>query len=103
MNLAANAIQAMAGADGPREIRVRTALDGDGRVVATVCDTGPGVAPDNLPRLFDSFFTTKAEGMGMGLPICRTIIETHGGEIWARNNDGGPGACFAFTLPAAEV
>lgn len=103
VNLAANAIQAMAGGDWPREIRVRSALDGEGRVAVTVADTGPGVSPENLPRLFDSFFTTKAEGMGMGLPICRSIIESHGGTIWARNNDDGPGACFAFTLPAVEA
>jgi len=103
VNLAANAIQAMAGADGRREIRVRSALDGDGGVAVTVTDTGPGVPPENLPRLFDSFFTTKAEGMGMGLPICRSIIESHGGAIWARNNDDGIGACFAFTLPAVEA
>jgi len=102
VNLTANAIQAMAGAEGPREVRVRADLDHDGRVAVTISDTGPGVAPENLPRLFDSFFTTKAEGMGMGLPICRSIIESHGGAISVRNNPDGPGACFAFTLPAAR-
>lgn len=103
VNLAANAIQAMSGDDGPREVRVRTALDDDGQVAVTVCDTGPGVPPENLPRLFDSFFTTKAEGMGMGLPICRSIVESHGGTLRAGNNPDGPGACFAFTLPAAPA
>ena len=103
VNLAVNAIQAMAEADGARDVRVRTRRDENGRITVTVSDTGPGVAPENLPRLFDSFFTTKAEGMGMGLPICRSIIETHGGTISARNNADGPGACFAFTLPAAEA
>jgi len=101
VNLAANAIQAMAAAEGPREVRVRTGPDGEGRVAVRMSDTGPGVSPENLPRLFDSFFTTKAQGMGMGLAICRSIIESHGGTISARNNADGPGACFAFTLPAA--
>ncbi len=103
VNLVANAIQAMAADDGPREIRVTTGRDAEGRVSVTIRDTGPGVRPDDLPRLFDSFFTTKADGMGMGLPICRSIIETHGGAIRAENNAGGRGACFAFTLPASEV
>jgi signal transduction histidine kinase len=103
VNLIANAIQAMAADDGPREIRVRTGLDAEGKVSVKIEDTGPGVRPDDLPRLFDSFFTTKADGMGMGLPICRSIIETHGGAIRAENNADGRGACFAFNLPAAEV
>jgi PAS domain S-box-containing protein len=103
VNLVANAIQAMAADDGPREIRVRTGLDAEGKVSVKIEDAGPGVRPDDLPRLFDSFFTTKADGMGMGLPICRSIIETHGGAIRAENNADGRGACFAFNLPAAEV
>ncbi|WP_068877703.1 MULTISPECIES: ATP-binding protein [unclassified Phenylobacterium] len=103
VNLVANAIQAMAAGDGPREIRVTTGLDAEGKVSVMVADTGPGVRAEDLPRLFDSFFTTKADGMGMGLPICRSIIETHGGVIRAANNANGRGACFAFNLPAAEV
>jgi len=103
VNLAANAIQAMAAAEGPRQVGVRTALASDGRIAVTVSDTGPGIRPDDLPRLFESFFTTKADGMGMGLPICRSIIETHGGSIAASNNAQGPGASFSFSLPAADA
>ena len=67
-----------------------------------VADTGPGIAPDHLPRLFDSFFTTKSEGMGMGLAIVRGIVETFGGTVRAGNRDGG-GACFTVELPAADT
>jgi signal transduction histidine kinase len=70
----------------------------------TVCcsieDSGPGIDPTHLPRLFDSFFTTKDSGMGMGLPICRSIIEAHGGSIRADNDSSLGGARFSFVLPA---
>jgi two-component system sensor kinase FixL len=64
----------------------------------TVRDTGPGIGPDLLDRIFDSFFTTKSEGTGVGLSISRTIVEAHGGRIWAEPANGG-GAAFRFTLP----
>jgi two-component system sensor kinase FixL len=66
-----------------------------------VTDAGRGLRSQEIGRVFDAFFTTKSNGMGMGLPISRTIIEAHGGRIWAENNAHGPGATFRFTLPAA--
>jgi signal transduction histidine kinase len=66
-------------------------------------DTGPGLPPGHIDRLFDSFFTTKDGGMGMGLPICRSIIETHGGTITAENRATGGGACFSFALPVVDT
>jgi signal transduction histidine kinase len=67
-----------------------------------VQDTGTGFAPDEAKKLFNAFFTTKPEGMGIGLSLCRTIVEAHGGRISATANDG-PGATFRFTLPAASA
>lgn len=101
VNLAINAVQAMTShASGPRRLVIRSARDDAGlRVV--VEDSGPGFAGP-ARTLFESFFTTKDSGMGMGLPICRTIVESHGGRIDATNRAGG-GACFFFTLPAAET
>jgi signal transduction histidine kinase len=68
-------------------------------VCVEVDDTGRGLAPEHLDRLFESFFTTKSDGMGIGLAICRSIIEAHGGRIEAMNRDDGPGARFRFSLP----
>lgn len=93
VNLIVNAAQAMAGSTSPR-LRLTTAL-ADGRVTLTVEDNGPGIAEP--ARLFDSFYTTKASGMGMGLPICRGIVEAHGGSIGAENGDVG--ARFVVSLP----
>jgi signal transduction histidine kinase len=70
-------------------------------VLVTVQDTGPGVHPERVDRLFEAFYTTKPGGMGMGLSICRSIVEAHGGQIWASANDE-QGATFHFTLPAAD-
>lgn len=100
VNLAINAAQAMGQVEGVRDLRIATRRDG-ATVQVTVADRGPGISGQNLARLFDSFFTTKAGGMGMGLPICRSILETHGGAIAATNAPGG-GAVFTVTLPAAE-
>jgi PAS domain S-box-containing protein len=99
LNLIVNAIEAMASIDeDARELAVSTASSPEGLLVA-VADSGPGVAAEDRERIFGSFFTTKAAGVGIGLSICRSIIEAHGGRLWA---DAHPphGAVFRFTLPA---
>lgn len=100
VNLAVNAMQAMVPGSGPRRIRIESTRDGD-RLKVAVEDSGPGVADDHAHRLFDSFFTTKDSGMGMGLPICRSILEAHGGVIKLSNRPEG-GASFEFALPVAR-
>jgi PAS domain S-box-containing protein len=98
LNLIVNAIEAMSGvADAPRELLLSTEHAELGRMLVTVKDTGPGLDPANLERLFDAFYTTKPTGMGMGLAICRSIIEAHDGKLWACAN-GSRGAAFQFTL-----
>jgi C4-dicarboxylate-specific signal transduction histidine kinase len=101
-NLAMNSMQAMAAAgNATRKIIIRTSVPERGIVQCSVEDSGPGISPEYLPRLFESFFTTKRSGMGMGLPICRSIIEAHGGHITVDNGGAEGGARFSFTLPAA--
>ena len=98
LNLIINAVDAMRSiSQGPRELFISTAKDVGG-VLVTVRDSGPGLSPESVERLFDAFYTTKADGMGMGLSICRSIVEAHGGRIWAAR-DVGRGATFQFTLP----
>jgi two-component system, LuxR family, sensor kinase FixL len=100
LNLIRNAMDAMEGEER-RDLTIAVRA-GDARTVAvSVADTGPGISPQVSDRLFQPFVTTKASGMGVGLSICRTIIEAHGGRIWAETNDHG-GATFTFTLPIAE-
>jgi PAS domain S-box-containing protein len=102
MNLVVNAIEAMKGVnDRPRELHVTTASDDANRVRLSVRDSGIGIDPEKLSKLFDAFFTTKAHGMGIGLSISRSIIESHEGRIWADANDG-PGATFSFLLPCTR-
>lgn len=101
VNLAVNAMQAMAAGPGPHVLTLQTGEAGDG-VILRIEDNGPGVPEESLDRLFDSFFSTKSGGMGMGLPICRAILESHGGTIMASNRDFGPGAAFEVVLPAAR-
>ena len=84
-----------------QRVSVTARLDGAQTVEIAVSDTGHGIPADKLAHVFDPFFTTKPDGMGMGLPISRTIIEAHGGRLWAENNNGG-GAAFRFTLSIAE-
>jgi PAS domain S-box-containing protein len=102
LNLILNAIQAM-GESGMalRELQIGTEANGSDNVLVSVRDSGPGIRPESLDRLFDPFYTTKPGGMGMGLSICRSIIEGHGGQIWATSN-GQQGAAFNFTLPTAS-
>jgi signal transduction histidine kinase len=100
LNLIVNAIQSMSGVeDGNRELHVSTvSIEPEGMCVA-VRDTGPGLSPQSLSRLFEPFYTTKPEGMGLGLSICRSIIEAHGGRLWAIPCEP-QGALFQFTIPA---
>ena len=101
VNLTVNAIQAMAHAETPRRtLVIRTTLSDPHTVCCAFEDSGPGIKPEHLDHLFDSFFTTKDVGMGLGLPICRSIIEAHGGYIRADNESANGGARFSFTLPA---
>ena len=98
INLLVNAMEAMATvSDRPRELVIRSAQDDTGQVLVAVQDSGVGLDPENLKQLFNAFFTTKPSGMGMGLSICRSIIENHGGRLWASPN-AGHGATFQFTL-----
>lgn len=100
VNLVRNAVDALA--DAPdRDIRITSEPLGEGMVRVTVSDTGPGLSPEMADQLFQAFVTTKSDGMGLGLSICRTIIEAHGGRIWYQPALGG-GAAFHFTLIRAE-
>jgi C4-dicarboxylate-specific signal transduction histidine kinase len=99
LNLVVNGIEAMQQVtDRPRELVIRTRQDEARQVLVTVSDCGVGVAAENADQLFDAFFTTKSSGMGMGLSICRSIVDAHGGRLSASGN-AGPGATFQFTLP----
>lgn len=100
VNLALNGFEVMTG-EGEKELTIRTAGDGK-TVTVSVKDTGTGITVDNPEDLFKPFFTTKEEGMGMGLAVSKSIIEAHGGSLRAENNPGGPGATFSFSLPVYE-
>ncbi|HEY2920310.1 MAG TPA: PAS domain S-box protein [Candidatus Binatia bacterium] len=102
LNLINNAIEAMSGAgEGARELQVGSAKDELQGVLVAVRDSGPGLDPESLNHIFTAFYTTKPQGMGMGLAISRSIIEAHGGRLWATANEGR-GAVFQFTLPKYE-
>ena len=99
INLVMNGIEAMQSVtDRPRELEIRSQQDETHRVLVTVTDSGVGISAENADRLFNAFFTTKSSGMGMGLSICRSIVEAHGGRLWATANLPH-GATFQFTVP----
>jgi signal transduction histidine kinase len=85
-----------------RQITIEVGRAGAGAVSVAVADRGPGIAEDELERVFEPFFSTKPQGLGIGLAICRKLIEAHGGALWAAHNPGG-GAVFRFTLPVATA
>lgn len=99
LNLMVNAMDAMHGnREGPRELLVGSQMGGSDSVVVIVKDSGPGIDPDHIGRIFEAFYTTKPHGIGMGLAICRSIVEAHDGRLWAATN-GSRGATFQFSLP----
>jgi C4-dicarboxylate-specific signal transduction histidine kinase len=100
LNLIVNAVEAMSGAsDGTRELLVSSRKADPGGVLVGVRDSGPGLAPETLEHVFDAFYTTKPGGLGMGLSICRSIIQAHRGRLWASANLPR-GASFQLALPA---
>lgn len=103
LNLILNGMDAMNDSPkGERCLMISVARNGCETIETVVTDTGHGISDDKLPRVFDSFFTTKKEGMGLGLAIARSIIEAHCGKIWAENNATGPGASFRFAIPSEK-
>jgi len=100
LNLVMNAVEAMSSVEGVRKLSINTDQNKSAILVA-VCDSGPGIDPEQLDRVFEPFYTTKVSGVGMGLSICRSIIGAHGGRLWIDVNEGG--TVFQFTLPAAQL
>jgi len=102
LNLILNAVEAMSTVEaGPRELLISTEQTQTGGILVSVRDSGPGIDPDHVDRVFEAFYTTKSSGVGMGLSICRSIIDAHGGRLWADMN-ASRGAVFRFTLPDAD-
>jgi signal transduction histidine kinase len=100
LNLIINALDALADIrDGTRDLLIRTEVGDGGNVLVTVADSGPGLSPAALRDLFEPFYTTKPSGLGLGLSICRSIVEAHGGRLWARTNVPR-GTIFQFTVLA---
>ena len=101
LNLVMNAIESTASVEGPKRLLIQSALSNPGELLVSVKDTGPGIDAGRADRLFAPFFTTKPQGIGMGLPISRSIIEAHGGRLWAEKNEPR-GAVFNFILPTGR-
>jgi signal transduction histidine kinase len=102
LNLALNAFEAMSIMRlDARRLFIRAGRDGNGDILVSLRDSGPGFPSGMAEQLFEPFFSTKADGTGMGLAISRSIIEAHGGTLWGENCDGG-GACFTVRLPQAK-
>jgi C4-dicarboxylate-specific signal transduction histidine kinase len=100
LNLIRNGSDAMSSVDDrPRQLLIRTERDEGDRVSLTVQDAGTGFDPPAVDRLFEGFYTTKNDGMGIGLSVSRSIIESHQGRLWATLNNNGPGAAFSFSIP----
>jgi C4-dicarboxylate-specific signal transduction histidine kinase len=103
LNLILNAVEAMSSVkEGARELLISTDQGRANGVLVAVRDTGPGIDPEHLERIFDAFYTTKSSGVGIGLSICRSIVDAHGGRLWAEANEPR-GAVFQFTLPGADA
>jgi PAS domain S-box-containing protein len=103
LNLIINAVEAISGVGGrSRTLLISTEQETSGGVLVSIQDSGPGLNLETFDRLFDAFYTTKPGGMGMGLSICRSIVEAHGGQLWA-SRKVGPGATFQFTLPVPSA
>jgi signal transduction histidine kinase len=100
MNLMLNGIEAMQDTKTERQLTVRSLMAESGQLLISVTDTGVGISPEQADQIFNAFFSTKAQGTGMGLSISRSIVESHGGHLWATSNSGR-GATFSFTLPGA--
>ncbi len=98
MNLIMNSIDAMKDVDGTRELVIKSQRGENEQVLASVSDTGVGLPPQQADQVFNAFFTTKPHGTGMGLRISRSIVESHGGRLWAAGNSPR-GASFCLTLP----
>lgn len=98
MHLMLNGIEAMKSMNTPGKLTIKSQQDDSGQLLISVMDTGLGVPAEKLDQIFNPFFTSKPEGTGMGLPISRSIMESHGGRLWA-TPCAGPGATFHFTLP----
>jgi signal transduction histidine kinase len=96
-----NGCDAMDRAPRERRLTLRTTASGGGEVEISVADCGPGIPPENLERIFEPFMSTKADGMGLGLAVCRSIVTAHDGRLWATNNVDR-GATLHITLPARE-
>jgi signal transduction histidine kinase len=102
LNLITNAIEAMATEDGPRILAVKSDVRNDGRTLISVADTGTGISEQDMHRVFNPLYTTKSGGMGMGLSICRSIIEAHDGTLWVTPNEPR-GSIFQLVLGAGTA